>query len=338
MEAVVCIEGDGIAACCCARLLASAGAKVAVSKGVRRAIPAILLSQATQRLLSDIFHTENLFEGAHRIRKRIVAWGPGAPVKVLEHSALVLPEQVLLERMWQRTGNVAAAATSASWTVFSSAKTSSAAHRSFGSRMATFSRVRLLPDAEPDACWIESVGKGWLFLVATGDQNGAILSVGAKDDELLSESRLVRKQIESRVAGETAFPAYPRIAAELCGESWLSCGTAAMNFDPLCGEGAGNAVREAILAAAAIKADAGGADSSSLLAEYSTRLTAGFVRHLHLCREFYSRGPAGPFWDSAVEPLGEGIAWLEQRLDIAPACRYRLRGFDLEPAASSVSG
>ena len=38
----------------------------------------------------------------------------------------------------------------------------------------------------------------------------------------------------------------------MCGPGWLSCGTAALSFDPICGDGTGHAVREGILAAAVI--------------------------------------------------------------------------------------
>ena len=69
--------------------------------------------------------------------------------------------------------------------------------------------------------------------------------------------------------------------------SWLACGTAAMAFDPICGDGTAHAIREAILAAAVIRALANGGPADELLAHYEARLTAGFHRHLTLCRQFY---------------------------------------------------
>jgi flavin-dependent dehydrogenase len=68
---------------------------------------------------------------------------------------------------------------------------------------------------------------------------------------------------------EPEFSASPRIPAPLCGPGWLACGSAAMGFDPICGDGTAHAVREAILALAVIR----GGDHG-MPAHYEARLTA----------------------------------------------------------------
>src|SRR5450432_3882880 len=97
-ERTILVEGGGIAALCCQQLLHGqcyTGASI-VAKSPR--LPAILVSQSTQKLLADIFESTDLFEGLSHIRERVVAWGPGTPVR-LRHSAVVASEEVLLDRL-----------------------------------------------------------------------------------------------------------------------------------------------------------------------------------------------------------------------------------------------
>src|SRR5205823_7498746 len=125
------------------------------------------------------------------------------------------------------------------------------------------------------------------------------------------------------------FPVAPRIASPLCGPGWLACGSAALAFDPICGDGTAHAIREAILAAAVIRAAAQGEDTESLLAHYRARLTAGFQRHLLLCREFYSSGGPGEWWRSQCAALDRGLEWCAGQMRGLPPFRYRLDGFEL---------
>jgi len=146
---------------------------------------------------------------------------------------------------------------------------SSLEHR-FGSRLASAVKVEMT--SPEDTCWIESVENGWLFL-----NSGWLLAVGNEAEELLVTSSLVREQIRGIEFVSGRFPASPRMVSPLGGDGWIACGSAAMGFDPLCGDGTAHAVREAILAAAVIRASRNG-DVEELLAHYEARLTAGFYR------------------------------------------------------------
>lgn len=97
------------------------------------------------------------------------------------------------------------------------------------------------------------------------------------------------------------------------------------------GDGAGNAIREAILASAVIGAALKGADADWLLSHYQARLKLGFKRHLALCRDFYRSGGLGreSWWNGEVEALEKGISWCGAE----PRCAYQLVGFDLRPIA-----
>jgi hypothetical protein len=104
-----------------------------------------------------------------------------------------------------------------------------------------------------------------------------------------------------------------------------------LGFDPLCGDGVGQAAREAILGSAVIRSVAEGGDAGSLILHYQARLTAGFRRHLGVCSGFYQAGGRGTWWDEQVNDTLRGLEWTSQRLQTADAARYRLKGFALEP-------
>jgi hypothetical protein len=307
-----------------------------------------LIGNATQALIEDVFERGDLFRGAQRVSKRIVAWGShgsGAaqntqPVE-LPHSAVVISERELTDRL--APGNVVRSAADAhansaagDWTIITSrtryARNNNVDHH-FGSRIAHATPVRLKEDCARDACWIESLDNGWLFLLP-GPSSGWLLSVGGPAEQQVPHSRLVGAQIESIGSAVGQFPSYPRASDPLCGPGWLVCGAAAMAFDPICGDGAGNAVREAILASAvikAIKSTVTSSDIDHLLAHYKARLLAGFLKHLELCRQFYA-ACSGDWWTAELSRLDEGIEWCSGQLGSEPKFRYRLRGFDLEPA------
>ena len=72
---------------------------------------------------------------------------------------------------------------------------------------------------------------------------------------LLAASRVIREQIADAQPGARAsFQPIRELFRLSARTGWLACGTAAMAFDPLCGDGTAHAIREAILASAVIRA------------------------------------------------------------------------------------
>jgi hypothetical protein len=335
------VQGSGVAARCCLQLLQGQGASVAGGEAKSPKLPAILISPSTQSLLADIFHSKELFAALPKIRRRVVAWGGAEPV-VLPHAGVVVGEEVLLERLKQCTAVMeereAIDPVDPLWTIFA---TKPGEHwpeeKRFGSRTAFVGEVELTDEAERDACWVESVDQGWLFLLSTGNGQGSLIAVGGTTEELLAGSRLTAQQVRKVNGVGTEFAAHPRIASRLCGDDWLACGTAAMTFDPLCGEGAGNAAREAILACAAVRAIVAGENTREVLDEYSLRLMLGFLRHLKNCKEFYAGDVSGAFWSSEFKLIEQGIAWAKSQLREGPRPRFRLVGFGLERVAGEES-
>jgi hypothetical protein len=119
------------------------------------------------------------------------------------------------------------------------------------------------------------------------------------------------------------------MVAPLGGSAWISCGTAAMAFDPLCGDGTAHAVREAILASAVIRATDGGENAADLLSHYEARLTAGFQRHLVQCHGFYSSGGDGDWWKVEAAAVAEGLDWCDRRLEGFGEFRFQLKALEL---------
>jgi len=306
-----------LAGCCSARLLENTS--VSITRGVRTRVPAIVISQSTQALIEDVFGEPGLFAGLPPIDRRIVAWGRDAEAVTLPHSAVLIGEEALTARL--QPGSYEDPA-DAGWTIHTVQPQASQHH--FGSRKAYAAPV----DVRASACWVESLESGWLFLIP-----GFLIAVGAPPDILLAHSRLVAAQLRGGVGKSAEFPAWPRIADPLCAPGWLACGGAAMAFDPICGDGTGNAMREAILASAVVRAAGRGEPVESLLAHYRARLIAGFRRHLAMALEFYRAGNSGPWWEEEIRATERGIAWCSDELAGLPDFRYRLNGFELEPVS-----
>jgi hypothetical protein len=326
------LRGDSIASWCCAHLLREAGFKPVLERTGRPRLPAIMLSDAAVGLLRDVFERPDLFLTAPRISRRVVQWGRNAEPRALEHSAVVVSEQGLLNELKQGLEQVEEPATGeADFTIFASRPLPpEPVEHCFGSRIASAANVRLKDARDSASCWIESLEEGWLFLIPNALESGWLLSVGCSPQSLLKQSRVIAGRIAviSDPAGE--FPANPRIMSPLCGTGWLACGTAGMAFDPLCGDGTAHAVREAILASAVVGAMSNGGDAKELLSHYEARLTVGFQRHLATCRDYYRTGDDGPWWQQELESLRQGLEWCARRMNEYGKFRYQLSGLELK--------
>jgi hypothetical protein len=331
----VVIRGDGVAAYCCAYLLSKAGFRILLESIDRPRLPAIMLGEQALALIRDVFEKPGFLNSQPRIKKRIVSWGSSAKPVALEHSAVVVSEEALLAEIRPLPVPDRTPAQEANWTILAARPLpAQTAEHHFGSRMASALPVTLNDHSDPSTCWIESLDDGWLFLIPNAFRSGWLLAIGDAPEVLLDQSSVVAPQIAQCGPSRGKFPAYARIASPLGAPGWLACGTAAMAFDPICGDGTAHAIREAILAAAVIRAISSGGPAADLLWHYEARLTAGFRRHLELCRGYYQSGGTEPLWRAELAAIDRGIRWCEARLDpkfkTGAGFRYRLRGFELE--------
>ncbi len=322
----VLLRGDGLAKAACSCLLARAGWQIKHDLVARPKLPVVLLNTASQRLMSDVFENAKLLEGFYPINKRIVRWGANAETLVIPHSALAVSEQALLDRIDFRSGETGPA----SYSIHSTKPLPvDLGEACFGNRRAEAVGIVLKSSAERHSCWIESVADGWLFAVSASDDRAWMLAVGASSEVLLTQSVLIAGIVESLAPERSSFAAYPRISNPLTGPGWLACGGAALSFDPLCGEGIGHALREAILAAAILKAHAQGQDWNQLQSLYAQRLRGGFRRHLEQCHKLYSSGGESEWWLTELDSIETGMRLIPRETQSAPA--FRLEGFDLVP-------
>ena len=64
----------------------------------------------------------------------------------------------------------------------------------------------------------------------------------------MAKSRLIADRAVVVDGPVSMFDSCPGMSLPLCGDRWVACGPAAIAFDPICGDGTAQAVREAILA------------------------------------------------------------------------------------------
>lgn len=328
----VAIHGAGVAANGCAHLLSRAGLSTVRTVPPRPAVPAILLSDTALALLRDVFERPDLFADRPRITRRIVAWGSQAPVAV-PHGAVVVSEAELDAALSPLPSSEPVGESSASpWiTVHAAAPFPAGEMRLFGDRQGAARKIQLSAAADPSACWMEAVEAGWLFMIPAGDGSAWLLAVGGSPDALLDQSRHIAPLIGQAEAASPPFQTSPRLLTALQGPDWLACGSAAVAFDPICGDGTAQAVREAVLSSAVVVAMAEGGDRNALRLHFESMILGAMRRHLRLCAQFYASGGEGPWWRAQLEDLAHGFDWCTARLAAMPEPRFELHGDRLAP-------
>ena len=332
------IRGGGAAAHCCAGLLRQAGIAVVHDAPPPAQAPAILLGEGAVNLLRQCFRAPQLLAGARRINRRVVSWNASEP-SVLPHEALVLSGGELHEALHRALDAIETPADAVvselagGYTVHAGTPPADMPLRTFGQRRASAVPVRLHHGEDESACWIEAVDEGWLFMIPSAPGEGWLLAVGNAADVLLASSRHLASRV-TVLPGETArFETAPRMIEALAGPGWLACGTEALAFDPLCGDGTAQAVREAFLGVAVLRAIAeSGTDEDSIARyrdHYHAMLLAGMRRHLRQCAQFYASGGRSPWWQAQLEATRRGFDWCSAQLASFPEPRYRLDGLTL---------
>lgn len=339
------LRGQGVAVATAAHLLDRAGFAFAREPGLRRPVPVIMLSDPALALLRDVFGNGALFADRPRIKRRVVKWGSAEAVE-MPHGAVVVSEDSLADvlDMFPR-GNVAKRSSAkpdraqlniqqsndfnAKITLQAMPPFSCGETLRFGERLSTTARVTLKADAPARTCWIEAVDAGWLFLIPDGFGQAWLLAVGGNPQTLAQDAPLIGPLIDMLEPAGGQFDTSPRMLAQLAGDGWLACGTAAIAFDPICGDGTAQAAREGILAAAVIGALARGEDPALLATHYHSLLLASLRRHLQLSLPFYANGGAGRWWHEQYAAAKAGYEQTTALLARLPEPRFALHGFDL---------
>jgi len=320
----IALRGEGVAAACCAALLTRAGLALAIDRVSRPPPPVVMLGDQALALVRDVLDRPTLWSDAARIDRRVVAWGRSDPV-ALPHAATILSGQAIEAAMGEFLVPVAAPSPP-DFTIHAAPPFPFGEFRRFGTREATARAVGIHQSDDRSACWIESVADGWLFLIPEGEGQGWLLSVGDGGEALLAESRLIAPRITPLDGPGTRFQTSPGLLCPPRIDRALACGSGALSFDPLCGDGTSQAAREAILASAVAIGIAEGGDAEALQAHYEAMLTAAMRRHLLMCMDFYRSGGDSPWWQDQLAGLIEGHAWCTERLGRMPEPRFLLKG------------
>ncbi|WP_416464581.1 hypothetical protein [Sphingomonas sp. VDB2] len=327
----IAIRGSGIAATGCAHILAGAGFRVAIEERRRLSVPTIMLSDPALRLIRGVFDRPDLFADQPRVMRRLVGWG--GPAVMVPHGAALASEDQVQTALPSIPSSQAGPA---DFTIHAAPPVPLGEMQIFGERNAVAARVKLRDPTCIEEARIEAVAAGWLYLVPAEPGFGWLLGVGDSVDRLLGQSALIAPVVDALGAISMPFPAAPRLQWPLHGDDWLACGTAALGFDPICGDGTAQSVREAILAAAVVTAIAEGGDRAALLTHYRSMLIAAMRRHLLLCAQFYANGGQGDWWRAQHEALMAGHHMCTGLLARLPEPRFLLDGFRLvsRPAAA----
>lgn len=329
------VSGGGVACAAAAALLARGGHRLHVAPDTRPR-PPVVLGEPTVRLLLDLFGGDpGLFVGAHQLRRRWVSWG-SAPV-CREEPALILDGATLTARLWERLPAVEPLEEAPAGVSYVGSTPPPAARERLvaGRRRAIVLEAELAEEVDEAACLVEATPEGWLFLAPRGGGRASLQVVvpdGPSDIEeavlrVLAVAHLVPPRVTSAEADPATalYSATPELALPLCGPGWVALGASAIRFDPLCGDGTGQAVRGALLAAAALDAEARGEPAEALHRHVEARLVQTFTAHLDACDALY--GEAGITWRADRQAARAARARLP-----APdpaGLRYRVEGFAL---------
>lgn len=359
------VIGTGVAGLSCAQLLAHQGWEVEICKSDSpRPAPTLVLNDITGSLLCDIWQAGNeLLDGSHILNERKVAWGLEETVSTVVQRSIVIRGDLLVERLLRRlrhneqvrvndslahvhelieVGSIVQE--EFSWVVDASgrgahlAKVLGAAKRHlFGLRRLIGMEVLLAEARERDTCWIETVPDGWVFLAPLGKDQALLQAMvpGVQKEpklvltELLDQTRMIKTKIADTPDPALVFEAYPQISDPLCGPGWIAVGDAAISLDPICGDGTGYALREAILAAGVIEGVVSGLPQIDCLHHYVLRLRKAFLSHLKECLRYYSVAFSSPAWEAEVDLIEKAFPYDEYHTADAESLAYGLRDFRL---------
>ncbi|MEQ8965515.1 MAG: hypothetical protein RID91_06800 [Azospirillaceae bacterium] len=296
----IAIHGRGPAGLTAARLLARSGIEARLIGGAPAGGPVLLLNPGTCRLLCELWDLRVAdLPARHRLAYRAVHPPAPEPPALVEQHGLVVDGAALAafldDRLAAMHPGVAREdepdAAPVGWRLLASGRALGDGAAAAEARVERIGRavcaaVEVAPGEgfRDDRAVFEAVPGGWLFLLPLGPER-ALLQAQREapapgEDPVaadLAHSRAVAAVIGD-MAGAPArvFEAMPRLARPTAGPGWLAIGDAAMGLPPVTGDGVGNGLRTAILAAAVLRALRRGEPTEAVLAHYDSRLVQAF--------------------------------------------------------------
>jgi hypothetical protein len=173
-------------------------------------------------------------------------------------------------------------------------------------------------------------------------RNGAATDLLAADLDASLACALARVPWHAAVGRQltpvVVLDAAPRLEPAPLRERWSAAGEVALAFDPICGDGVGQAARSSLLAAAAADAAQRGAPVPDLALHVRHRLTSAFRYHLATCLRFYSSATAPEHWAAERAATAAALDEADRLLEGTLRPRYTMVDGRLRPPGFSPVG
>lgn len=338
------VVGHGIAAATSALLASQRGYEVSFESASNPSERIVSVPRGTVDLVQDLTGLSIARTVPSRwITARRVAWESrkftSIPLEALVFDADALARAMADRFVSQEAKPVVATESRAPtvWTVVAEGRTSGIARVTAGMRQAVGGWIPGLPGLDEATTLVACVPHAWIFATPHPVSGITLVAVhpatcnGTTPREILEDAvEFLWPGFGARLERHTgrSVLAAPSFAPDCASHGRIAAGEAAISFDPLRGDGVGNAVRGALLAQSVIAAIAGGTDERQCLAYYRSRLARAFAEHVQTCSAHYLRAWNAHVWCSEIALIAGGAAKTAAELTLG----FRLEGRELVPA------
>lgn len=303
------IAGGGVAASVCALLAARAGHHVYAEPVIDLPERIVAVPRATVDLVEELTGIQvSRVLPSRWLGKRCVAWGE-QHFSDIPHETLVFDAQALARTIYSRIETGASARPAPRndpdrrWKLEAGGRGAGARRIVAGARQAAVGWVAHVPALDESAMLVACLPQGWLVACPHPAGGISLAAVHPAPAGLTPHDALMQAVdylwpgcglgVETR--GHRWIPATPSFAPDCVSPTHIAVGEAAITFDPILGDGVGQAVRTALLARSVMAAIAGGASANDCLAHYRSRLAHAFALHVRNSAAHY-----GVAWNFAV--------------------------------------
>ena len=285
-----------------------------------------MLGERAAGLLEALWNDPALLSDTHVVRERAVWWGPADRCETVSAPGIAIGVDDLVQRLRARLHlpqNVASADREAAWIV--DARPCSTHHNNvatihaFGRRHASIAPASLRANSRTDVCIMESIERGWVFLLPIGAGQAALQFISVSEasallnaSEIVAATRMIRDAVATVGLWTGFVPCMPKARLPPARPGQIAIGEAALAFDPISGDGVGHALRGAVLAATVLQAIADGKPMRNCLDDYASTLRRAMTQHLSICLRLYADVPRAAGWPEELVAMKSGIALLDK--------------------------
>jgi len=145
-----------------------------------------------------------------------------------------------------------------------------------------------------NCCQMIQMENAWCFILPVSKQTSCLQIMHLPDDEQSWETaiEIMRKHTglvlkDEQAPSKTTFAAYPRFIKKSFDNKEIAISQSLARYDPIGGDGTGNALRSAVWTSRIIINDAEKNNAKEFLQAYQAAISKHFSEHLRVCAEFY---------------------------------------------------